>query len=223
MANPVPSFNHLVLTMRQKQYQLFTKPWELNIVGVRSKSVRSNAFDDSLFVFYRDENQRWQLKGYAVTTDPGTYFLDNPLHEQGTALLKAGQYRSAYALGKHRGKYEALVQQKPVTVLRQYKRRGLPRWQNGRPDTGRFGINIHRASQLGTSLEVDKWSAGCTVFANGKDFKEFIELCKRHKRHHGNHFTYTLIDRRAIHRAVTGRVLAGVSLGLLGTFSLTRN
>ena len=73
-------------------------------------------------------------------------------------------------------------------------------FMNGKEETGLFGINIHRASQTGTTTYVDKYSAGCQVFSNADDFNVFMQLCDRHRQYYGNDFTYTLIDERALVR-----------------------
>jgi hypothetical protein len=36
------------------------------------------------------------------------------------------------------------VQSKPITVLRDYDRNAILDFWNGKPETGMFGINIHR-------------------------------------------------------------------------------
>ena len=59
---------------------------------------------------------------------------------------------------------------------------------------GYFGINIHRASSVRTSSDVDRWSAGCQVFADPNDYKLFIELCKISVDLYGNSFSYTLLE-----------------------------
>jgi len=134
---------------------------------------------------------------FPATTDPGKYWLDNPMHPQGTAFLKKGQYVNAYAIGLHQSNYEALVQVEPVTVIRDYDRGGIFNWfESGYSDTGRFGINIHRATQVGISKTIDHFSAGCLVFANAEDYAFFMKLAKIHRSMHGNRFTLTLIDFR---------------------------
>ena len=44
---------------RRNGYVVFTEPYKLNIVGVRSETTRPNAFDDRIFVFYRDRRKKW--------------------------------------------------------------------------------------------------------------------------------------------------------------------
>ena len=188
-------------TLAEKGFKIFTRPFELNIVGVRADSLKPNSFDDSINIFYKNNNDQWQFQRFAATTDPGTYWLQNPMNPQGTAIVKHGQYINSHAIGMHRGKYLALVQQRPLTVIRDYDRNATLDFMNGKEETGIFGINIHHASQYGTTQTVDKYSAGCQVFANINDFNLFMQLADRHKNLYGNNFTYTLIDERALVRA----------------------
>lgn len=192
--------NTIQEALAKKGHKIFMRPYELNIVGVRTDSTIPNAFDDSIYVFFRDKDNRLIQHQYKATTDPGTYWLKNPMNPQGTAILKEGQYIGSHQMGLHRGKYLALVQKRPVTVLRDYDRNAVLDFLNGKPDKGLFGINIHRASESGTTKFVDQYSAGCQVFANATDFIGFLSLCERHKTLYGNDFTYTLIDERAINR-----------------------
>lgn len=186
--------------LQKKGYRIFLRPFELNIVGIRSDSTRPNAFDDTIYVFFNNSEGKLIEHKFQATTDPGTYWLKNPMNPQGTAILKEGQYLNTYGLGLHRGKYMALVQKRPVTVLRDYDRNAVLDFLNGTPDTGLFGINIHRASETGITKVVEHYSAGCQVFANATDYLLFMTLCERHKQLYGNQFTYTLIDERALSR-----------------------
>lgn len=186
--------------LQKKGYKIFMRPYELNIIGVRSDNVKPNSFDDVIYVFFQDKVGKLTQHKFSATTDPGTYWLKNPMNPQGTAILKEGQYIGSHGMGMHRGKYLALVQKRPVTVMRDYDRNATLDFLNGKPDTGLFGINIHRASENGTTKTVDQYSAGCQVFANATEFILFLSLCEKHKALYGNDFTYTLIDERAINR-----------------------
>jgi hypothetical protein len=197
--------------LKQRRFEIYTRPNELNIVGLRSKSVRANRFDDEIHVFYKTDKKKWNYHLYKATTDPGTYWLENPSYPQGTAILHEGQYKNAYAIGKHRGKYYALIQLNPVTVTRDYDRNAVLDFNNGNVQVGMFGIDIHHAKSKGKTLTVDEYSAGCQVFQSADDFEEFMNLCQKHKELYGNQFTYTLIDFRALRRITWKRIAMAAS------------
>jgi hypothetical protein len=185
--------NEIRQAFAQRGYRLLTRPFELNVFGIRSNTSIPNVFDDSINVLFVDNAGKHQLYSWMATTDPGTYWLKNPMHAQGTAILKPGQYIGSYALGMHRGEYMALVQVRPVTVIRDFNRDGRVDYNTGREMTGLFGINIHRALEGGNTRYIDSYSAGCQVFASATDFDAFLRLAERHKQLYGNSFTYTLL------------------------------
>lgn len=183
--------------LNYKVFREDSKNYNLNIVGLRNENAEPNSFDDEIWVFWRFNN-KWTLKKYKVTTDPGLSYLQDPISESGTAILKEGQYHKAYRFGKHRGKYEALVQSKPVTVIRDFNRDKKLDFSSGREQTGLFGINIHRSSETGESAFVNNWSAGCQVFGKISEYNEFIGLCKKALGEWGDEFTYTLIRKNLV-------------------------
>lgn len=168
--------------------------YDLNIIGVRNPNGTPNKFDDKLHVCFLSRGI-WHEHIYPITTDAGLYWLNNPTRVAGTAILCHNrQYRGSHVIGLHQGKYPALVQRgNDVSVWRDGNRDDYHN-TGGKEDTGFFGINIHRASEHHESTEVNKWSAGCQVFANPEDFKEFMELCNNQVLHLGvDRFTYTLL------------------------------
>ena len=183
----------LINTLSQKGYTLNTRIAELNIIGVRAAQAKQNCFDDTIHVVYKQNNGQWALHSFPATTDPGTYWLKNPMNPKGTAILKPGQYKNSHRIGLHRGKYQALVQQNVLTVWRDNDRNATLNWPPGKEDTGIFGINIHHAAVNGTTKYVDKYSAGCQVLANINDFNHLMQLAFRHRTLYGNSFTYTLL------------------------------
>jgi hypothetical protein len=205
--------NNLLATMRKMDYIIYDEPYKLNIVGVRNAESQPNKFDDTIYVFYKNDNNNWEFKEYPATTDAGTYWLLNPMSQMGTAMLKEGQYLDAYKQGLHKSKYKALVQNAPVTTYRDYDRNAI--FDIGTSETtGNYGINIHKAGE--DSQDVNKWSAGCQVFQKSEDFDDFIKLTDKHNELYGNKYTYTLIDERAISRKGRRYLLYG---GLFATIS----
>ena len=185
----------IIKVMTRKGYAVFendTKPLNINYVGIRDTSD-VNSFNDLLVMFWKYRGN-WSYFTRTATTDPGLYWLENPMNTLGTAILKEGQYRGAWKLGKHQGKYDALVQRKEVTVIRDYDKDKELDATNGREDTGFFGINHHRANAKNESVQVDKWSAGCQVTADPHLYDVFITLCKETAEVWGEGLTYTLLN-----------------------------
>lgn len=182
-------------------YAYFTKgSYNLNIIGIRSdqKNIVTNKFDDVLVVIYKNSNG-WQRKIFSITTDPGLKTMLSPINKKGTAILAEGQYRGAYKLDKHNGKYKALCQRiKPVKVYRDNNKNKIYDFTPEIAEEGMFGINIHRSNETWTRETVDGYSAGCQVFNNPKEFKSFIYLCETAANLFGNSFTYTLLNENQL-------------------------
>lgn len=207
---------------RQKGYLIFKEPYKLNIWGVRSTNEEPNKFDDELHVFFKipvgqTTLTKWKHYVFKCTTDPGTYWLKNPMAPNGTAILAPNQYVNVYKIAKHRGKYYALCQRDgKVEVIRDYNRNSILDFYNGVKEKGMFGINIHRARRVGLTYEIANYSAGCQVFQDASDFNFFMRLCEMHKKVHGNQFTYTLIDKRIELK----QTLKRTAIGLIGMSAL---
>lgn len=168
-----------------------TDDYQMNIVAVRSKDSTVDVFNDTIYwIYWKDGVQ--VVDDAIITTEPGIYYLQNPLNPEGCAILACGQYKDAYGIRLHRGKYEALCQNGVVTVYRdgdkdnQYDYGALPR-------RGLYGINIHRAAPVGEVERIGKHSAGCQVFKNVEDFNAFMKVCRLRRKKYGNQFTYTLL------------------------------
>ena len=187
-----------------KSYKFFDTPdkrLNINLVGVRRDNQGTNTFDDFILVMYREEELMVSHR-YPITTDPGKYWLLNPMNPKGTAVLAPGQYRGAWRIGKHQGKYEALVQRKPVKVYRDNTKDEQIDYSSISTsiDEGYFGINIHRSNPYDESYVINKWSAGCQVFKAIEDYNKFMKTCKDSAQIYGNGFTYTLIDEKDLRR-----------------------
>jgi hypothetical protein len=182
----------LIAAMERRKYQVFDswdKPYNLNLVGIRSSDPTPNTFNDQLWVFWRNK-ARWDMNIYCITTDPGLYWLQNPINPNGTGILKPRQYPGLWVIGIHKT-YEALVQKMPCTLIRDYNRDNKLDYFSGREETGLFGVNLHHAGE--NSETVDKFSAGCQVFKRIVDFNEFMDLARKARGIWGNSFTYTLM------------------------------
>ena len=176
----------LIQVIEEMGYKVFTDG-QINIIGVRSNNPVANKFDDEIHLIWVEDG-KWQQFSSPATTDPGKFYLENPMRVEGTAILVPDQY-SVYKWDLHRGKYKALCQRAGVVkVIRDDNEDDILDWGNGEGIAGNYGINIHHAGT--NSTQVDKWSAGCQVFARLSDWDEAVAIWERSK---AELFTYTLI------------------------------
>ena len=188
----------IISAMKEKSYSVFEKEYDLNIVGIRTAETESNQFNDWITMFHKRASGVWAFYTFQATTDPGLFWRQNPENINGVAILKPNQWKGMWTLGKHQGKYEAFVQAKPITVYRDSNKNSTLDTKL-KEDTGIFGINGHRAKENGTSTNVDKWSAGCQVWADSDDHDFAMVLAKRQiEKGIGNSFTYTLLEEHDI-------------------------
>jgi len=196
-----PKRHQIEAAVKAKGYKWFENgDYNLNIVGVRNSETLNevtNKFDDYLTLSYKAGGE-WVYQVFPCTTDPGKYWIENLIRSSGVAILKEDQYRGAYKIGLHQGKYKALRQVKPVTVYRDKNKDGTYDMSEDKTQTGLFGINIHRATKWEgrTSTKIGKWSAGCQVIAANDDFSLFMEIVNKAANIWGDTFTYTLINTK---------------------------
>ncbi len=177
-------------------YKNDTKPYNLNIVGIRSAKPIVNEFNCLMVVFWQYEGQ-WNMYKMQMTSLPGLYWLANPSNPKGCAILKEGQYKGVYKVDKHNSKYDAICQRLgDVTVWRDNDRDREYDMVKGTEMTGMFGINLHRAHPDYELETVDKYSAGCQVIQDPDEYEIHMEIAKKAAEVWGNSFTYTLINEK---------------------------
>ena len=76
----------LIRTLKSKDYTVYEKPYQMNIVGIRKDSTKPNSFDDKILMFWKNDKKNWEGYEAPATTDAGTYWLDNATKSKGTAL-----------------------------------------------------------------------------------------------------------------------------------------
>ena len=118
------------------------------------------------------------------------------MNSKGCAILVPDQYRGVYKIDGHgKTRYEALCQRGgEVSVYRDANLDHEHDRDAGTITTGNYGINIHRSRSTGESELVNSYSAGCQVFKNASDFKDFMKLVNKSADKFGNSFTYTLLN-----------------------------
>jgi len=74
-----PDVNVLLELIKMKNYKLYDKPYELNIIGVRNQCLATgdkytDEFVDKIYVLYKDDKDIWRVKNYIFSTMPGVEF-----------------------------------------------------------------------------------------------------------------------------------------------------
>lgn len=157
----------------------YLDPYSVNIMGRRwPTSTECTGFDDSIWVAWVDGKgvkRAWYCTH--ATTRPGS-----PRKER-IATLKPGFYRGVYKLGRHKGRYEALVPTEALPVLR-----------GERTESKAWGLNFHRASlDVAMPDDVGPWSEGCQVFRYPEDFFTFLAIVKGSMAIYGPRVSYNLV------------------------------
>lgn len=200
MESAAPMYDALYCTYQNLGYTWFSRAYDLNVIGIRGDNVLANKFDDEFCVAYTDANGRPRVFSCPCTVDPGLYYLQNPLNDDGCLIMRPGQYRASHKLGYHRG-YAALVQVGPVTIYRDGNRNNRLDF-GGREYTGFYGANIHRTLEDGIALTVGKFSAGCQVIQSPDDFAYIRALVRRQRISVGtDYISYTLLTAQQIRMA----------------------
>jgi len=222
-ASQLPDYSHIENAIDATVIETFIKanghPWfegdyQLNIVGVQNSEAGppptlTNLFDDFITVTYK-VNGVTQFRIWPFTSRPGhTWLVGNPqsngtiapMNPLGTGFIPTHktsiQEKGAYGIRLHNGKYEALG----TNWDRQQSHFRDPNWDTNYDQVnlamGNTGMNIHRSSTSanGGSGYVNKYSAGCQVFANIGHWQEFMTLARKHEEVWGvKTFSYILID-----------------------------
>jgi len=217
----------LIKVLNEKNYKLFNKKFQMNIIGVRYQyegQKYTNKFVDKLYVFYKNNKEQWEIKSFKISTLAGTEvpidkdkynrFKGNVsrdvigtrismkkyaqyLGRTGLGILQPSQYINSFKLGTFLS-YPALK-----SIGEQFAYRDS-NWDSDKitfssEEKGYFGMHIHRGAPGG--INVNNWSEGCQVFSNLKSLKNFEKLMNLHIERHGNKFTYTLITSKDFEKA----------------------
>ena len=187
------TYKHLQEIAEKKGYRWYSKPEDMNFWGIRSAERVANRFDDWFCLCYTDQDNNQHIYCWPGTTDPGTYWLNNPMVVEGTGILVLGQWKNMLRYGLHKGQYEALVQYSPVSLYRDNDKDNVLDMNPAKIQTGMFGVNYHHAGE--NSQAVDKWSAACQVSQRIDDYNRSMQLFKKQMiAGYGAIFTYTLIE-----------------------------
>lgn len=153
----------------KKGYPWYSKAYDLNLIGYRNKNRTAGPVDDLFMIAYKDGKGVERVASWPITTDPTPHYLKKPINKKGTAILAPGHYPKMWQPGLHRGKYRALVQRGPCTVIRDDNRDNILDFDAAKRERGYFGINLHHGKGPAAS-------AGCQVVPEPAQLKQILEL-----------------------------------------------
>jgi hypothetical protein len=207
--------NSLRATCQKLGYRFFEDgDYNLNLIAVREDDRFDNRFSDKLYIAYK-VGGIWKLETLEWTTLAGTLGFggeQNPLTGaqtgtdlDGVAVMKEGQYRSAFKLVRNGWSYPFIkyIQQiREITYWRDNNRNGRIDRDTARMRIGNYATHIHAMSPPSVNSEFVNywggvWSQGCQG-APEPTFAKLFALCEEASKTWGNVFTYTLLHRNQI-------------------------
>ncbi len=201
-----PKIEKFIWFLKNKEYVLYEKPYELNILAFRTKekiqtdsggsqsmvpASITNKFDEELHVFYKNENDNWEHCEYSITTVPG-YLPNQKVLPAQVAILRLGQYVEQLSFSTFGGDPNHKCLSFDTCAI--HKNSVLDAYDYSSPtEVGNFPITIHRSSDIAQAELVYNYSEGAQVFKCKNQFDAFISLCEKQisiaKK---EKFTYTL-------------------------------
>lgn len=199
---------YILEQLKKINYDVYTKPFEMNIVGVRYQNEGSsytNKFSDRLYLIYKNEQDVTKCAWYPISTIPGKYgsSKDKTLHKDldkirkrgGLGILQPAQYKNSWSIGEYHG--EKCLRPGVQKFFRD-NNYGEDKITYSKSDSGNAGMLIHKGfnrSQGKNTYGVYNWSEGCQVIQSPTDLDQIFYLLDKHKAKYGNKFTYTLITK----------------------------
>jgi len=175
---------------------------EITLIGIRDEAdLQKDVINDYLGYIMKDKI--FICKG---TTDPSVYYTTNKKdrNPQGTFHLKEGFHEKIWCVGRHKG-YEALVNDWRYCLPTVGWRDTNYNFKYDEKDIevkGHFGINFHRMHPSILVPFIGKYSAGCQVVHDVKDFRHIIDTVKSTQMYRGTSektvFNYLLINIKDI-------------------------
>lgn len=160
-------------------FQWFDEAFKPNLIGVRTKEIIPNVFNDIMYCAWKDKNGKEFVIQYDQTTFPGKYYLESREHrpKEGCGILLANkQYHSWIRLkhGKARPHFALVQRVGGVDIARDNNTNSMPEVSG--PDSKVFlnvyiGLNIHGPWESNEVKFINADSAACQV-ADDKKFHE---------------------------------------------------
>lgn len=138
-----------------------------------------------------------KITPYQITTVPSlAYYGKNPMNPKGVGIKLPGD--TLYILQESTlgsgTKYKMMVEGEKIPVGRYPI--GVTKFETYKPAetyTENCGMQIHRSSTKGVGVCIGPWSAGCQVFSDNEEWKEFISKAEKESMN-ASKFLYGLIQ-----------------------------
>jgi hypothetical protein len=157
--------DRIIETMQKLNYKVYERPYECNIVGIRTRDEGmkySNAFEDELWLFYKDDSQRWQVTWYKISTMPGYFKALEAMAYDKFGKLKLTIKKSSYKLKKDEywsgntpagpnGEKPSAIDLKSTSIMKSRK-----------------GLGILRESQYVNAFEKSTYNGATAMVVKGK-------------------------------------------------------
>lgn len=154
-----------------------------------------------------------KITPYQITTVPSlAYYGKKPMNPKGVGIKLPGDTLYIFqqsSLGSGT-KYKMMVEGEPIKVGRYPI--GVTKFETFKPAevfTESCGMQIHKSSTKGVGICVGPWSAGCQVFADNKEWEDFISKAEK-ERMNATKFYYALIQLDDIPKEVMDNALKGL-------------
>ncbi len=185
----------------KKGYKWFDD--QINLIAVRTKLQVPDAFNDLLFMVYKEADIE-KIYVATITTEPGTTYQKKLLNAKGCFVMMPNQMIDAYQLGNHQNKedHRCLRSVGKIYGQREDDKDGVlfndpdatPKWEEGYA----VGANIHGAyhneeKHIDTTAVVGPWSAGCQVHNKWSKKEEMCDIAEAYKNINKGRITYTLL------------------------------
>ncbi|HEY0658063.1 MAG TPA: hypothetical protein VGD05_06300, partial [Pyrinomonadaceae bacterium] len=178
--------SRIVKFMQLRNFWFARLPGFLSIIYVEGANADGepnadelNKFNDRRIVIAIESGKPTLKMNVLATTEPGKFYIDNPMNAGGAARIAFGQYK-AWRVGVHKaGKpsaHEALVQVGEISVYRDLNKDGKRTGDTIDVGSG-FAINQHSGHNADAN-NIGKASAGCLVSRSHDEHNEFMELVK---------------------------------------------
>ena len=165
--------------MQQNGFKVFTRPLELNIVGIRNNATDPFRFNDELHVFFRsysmeryawtDDELHWNHYRFAICTDPTCYAYYEKNDRRMDGLLVQGQYINGFKRANIEEKGGDVLLEKPrfsIRVFYQLTGNALLKPENviafpaGRFINAYYDVCFQPSIDRGGKKWIDKFSGG---------------------------------------------------------------